>query len=87
LSPDGGIGRRGGFKIRFRKKWEFDSPSGHHDTFQAAAQCSLNTKKPAIAPVFLCLLFSKSHLIRIYTPFLNLYCKQLTLDNQATRLS
>jgi hypothetical protein len=29
LSPDGGIGRRGGFKIRFRKKWEFDSPSGH----------------------------------------------------------
>ena len=28
--PDGGIGRRGGFKIRFRKKWEFESPSGHH---------------------------------------------------------
>ena len=30
LSPDGGIGRRGGFKIRFRKEWEFESPSGHH---------------------------------------------------------
>ncbi len=20
----------GGFKIRFRKEWEFESPSGHH---------------------------------------------------------
>ncbi|CAI8883174.1 hypothetical protein EMIT0P260_40097 [Pseudomonas sp. IT-P260] len=30
MSPDGGIGRRGGFKIRFRKEWEFESPSGHH---------------------------------------------------------
>jgi hypothetical protein len=29
--PDGGIGRRGGFKIRFRKEWEFESPSGHQD--------------------------------------------------------
>lgn len=29
--PGGGIGRRGGFKIRFRKEWEFESPPGHHD--------------------------------------------------------
>lgn len=30
LCPDGGIGRRGGFKIRFRKEYEFKSHSGHH---------------------------------------------------------
>ncbi len=32
LCPGGGIGRRGGFKIRFRKEWEFESPPGHHDS-------------------------------------------------------
>src|SRR5690606_2268732 len=30
--PGGGIGRRGGFKIRFRKEWEFESPPGHHES-------------------------------------------------------
>jgi hypothetical protein len=33
--PDGGIGRRGGFKIRFRKEWEFESPSGHQNPEKA----------------------------------------------------
>ena len=26
----GGIGRRAGLKIRFRKEWGFDSPPRHH---------------------------------------------------------
>ncbi|KFE53327.1 hypothetical protein IV01_20385 [Pseudomonas syringae] len=29
---------------------------------------------------------SRCHLIRIFTTFLNLYCKHPTLDNQATQL-
>jgi hypothetical protein len=28
--PGGGIGRRGGFKIRFLRKWGFESPPGYH---------------------------------------------------------
>gem|GEM_PF-2846864 len=27
--PGGGIGRRGGFKIRFLREWGFDSPPGY----------------------------------------------------------
>ena len=30
ISPCGGTGRRGGFKIHFRKEWGFKSLHGHH---------------------------------------------------------
>lgn len=46
-----GIHRKTPTPLMFTGK--LGSPSGHHDTFQAAAQCRLNPKKPAIAPVFL----------------------------------
>ena len=39
--PGGGIGRRGGFKIRFLRKWGFESPPGYQ-------------KKTALSGLFLC---------------------------------
>ena len=35
-SPDGGIGRRAGFRYQCRKTWRFESSSGHHRAFSSA---------------------------------------------------
>ena len=54
MSPDGGIGRRGGFKIRFRKEWEFESPSGHHIAVSESLYQPLRPKETGHLAGFFC---------------------------------
>ena len=60
-SPDGGIGRRGGFKIRFRKEWEFESPSGHHIAVSESLYQTPSTRETG-------------HLSRFFCAYLSIRC-------------
>ncbi|CAI8967863.1 hypothetical protein EMIT0P201_50272 [Pseudomonas chlororaphis] len=60
MSPDGGIGRRGGFKIRFREKWEFESPSGHHIAVSESLYQTLRPRETGHLSRFFCVWLSTS---------------------------